>query len=169
MGALGLRIRLRHVCPSFGLAIEVGPIAVVDIARRVHPHQARTAPSRLWHRCRLGCRRGLRRLSRRRCGCRGRCRGSSCSLRSRSSSRSRCSSRCLGSWSRGIPLLHTLMSTASASFACGRRVRPILTKPGRSRRRCRLRCRKLRKQQTCCKRNKTNSYFHEFSKTIRFC
>jgi len=171
MGALGLRIRLRHVRPSLGLAIEVGPIAVVDIARRVHPHQARTAASRLWHRCCLGRRRGFRRLSRRRSRRRSgrRCgsRSSRCGLRSWSSSRS--SSWCLGSWSRGIPLLHSLVSTTSPGFARRRRVRPILTKTGRSCRRCCLRYRKLRNQQTRRKHNKTNPCSHEFSKKIRFC
>jgi hypothetical protein len=170
--ALGLRIGLGHVRPRLGLAIIVGPIAVVDVARGIDPYQTWTASSRLWHcRC-LGRRRSLssggsfRRWS----WSRGRSwrRGGSylsCCRRCRL----RCSSGC---WftrrgRRRIPLLHALVATARPRLACSRRIRPILTLSGRAGRRRRLSYRCLCNQQTCRHRKKTNRCFHGFSR-IRF-
>ena len=41
--AFGLCIGLRHIRSLLGLAVVRRPVAVIDIAVRIHPHQARTA------------------------------------------------------------------------------------------------------------------------------
>jgi hypothetical protein len=166
--AFGLRIGLRHVRPRLGLAIKVRPIAVVDVARRIHPHQTRTASSRLWPRSSCGRRGSLSRSGSLRSG------SGSRSSRSRGgylSCRSRCRlsgrSRCRAGGVCGVPLLHALVSAARACFLRSRRVSPVLTLPGRASRRRRLSYGNLCNQQTCRHRNKTNRCFHGFSK-IRF-
>jgi hypothetical protein len=168
--AFGLRIGLRHVRPSLGLAVIVRPIAMVDVARRVHPHQTRSASSRLGPRRSLGRRRGLSR----RCSSRSRRHRRWCSSRSRL--RCRRWSRCRSSWSRRlrsrgsirrIPLLHTLVSAARARLLRCRGIRPVLTLPGRASRGLSYRC--LCHQQTSRKRNETNRFIHKFSKNNQIC
>jgi len=59
VGAFCLRIGLRHVRPRLGLAVVVGPIAVVHVTRRIDPYQPRTAAGCLGHCRSLGRRRSL--------------------------------------------------------------------------------------------------------------
>jgi hypothetical protein len=165
MRPLGLRIRLRHIRTRLRLPVKICPIAVVDIARRIHPNQARPSPSSLGLRSRLRRRRSLRSRSRR-CGCnRSRSRRrSSCGCRSSSRSclsRGRRSSR--RSRSRRIPFLHTLMTTACTLLAGRSRVGSILAKPGRSRRRRRLSYRNLRCQKPSYNCQQTNRSLHKVS------
>jgi hypothetical protein len=140
---------------------------VVDVARRIDPHQARTASCRLRHRRSLRRRRrGLRRRSRHRtrswsCHLRRwrswRCHRTWCNYRGR-----RCRSLCR-SWSfRRIPLLHALVSPAGPLFAGGRRISSILALSGRSRR-C-LSHRNLRRQKSRRNRHQTNRYLHKRSR-----
>jgi len=156
MSPLGLRIRLRHIRSRLGLPIKVRPIAVVDVARRIHPYQTRPAARRLWSRRGLRRRRSLRSRSRR-CGC------------NRSGDRRRSRRGCRsGRWSRRsrsrrIPFLHTLVTPACTLLArCGR-VGPILAKPGRSRRRRRLSHRNLRYQKPSHYGQQTNHSLHKTS------
>jgi len=161
MGAFGLRIGLRHIRSSLGLAVVVRTITVVDVARRIHPHQAWAATRRLRHRRGLRRRRSLRRWSRSSRSCR---RNRGRHLRRRSSG------RCNGSrWrrsgrrsSRRIPLLHTLMPAAGPLFAGSRRIGSIFALSGRSRR-C-LSHRNLRRQKTRCYRHQTNRCLHKNSR-----
>jgi hypothetical protein len=153
MSPFGLRIGLRHIRAFLRLPVVVRPITVVDVARSIHPHQARSAACRLRHR--RGLRRGgsLRRRSRSRRRRRG---GRSRNLRSSSRGRSR---RSRGS-SR-IPLLHTLVPTASPLFAGSRRVGSILALSGRSGR-C-LSHRDMRSQKSSRNRHQTNRCLHKYS------
>jgi hypothetical protein len=180
MSALSLRIGLGHIRAFLGLAVVVRPIAVVNVARRIDPHQTRTASSRLGHRRSFRRRRSL--CGRRRWSCRGR----RCSWRSRSGGSlgsSRCSrrsrscrslgcSRCswrgrsLGSSRCGrslcIPLLHALMSPASPLFAGGSRISSILALSCRSGRR--LSHRRLNRQKPRRNRHQTNHCPHKSSR-----
>jgi hypothetical protein len=164
MGALGLGISLGHIRAFLGLAVVVRPITVVDVARSIHPHQARSAASRLRHRRSLrrgGSLRRRSRSSRRRRGGRSRNLRSSRSSSSRSRSRrSRGSSRRSRGSSR-IPLLHPLVPTASALFAGSRRISSILALSGRSRR-C-LSHRNMRSQKSSRNRHQTNRCLHKYS------
>jgi hypothetical protein len=156
MRALGLRVRLRHIRPSLGLAVIIRPWTVVDIARRIHPHQTRSAPRSLGHRRSLRSRRRLR------CGSsrhRSRCWRRSSNFRSSWCSRSRRSSRSCGS--RRIPLLYPLVSSASPLLAGSRRVGPILALAGRTCRR--LSHRNLRRQNPRRKSHQTNRCLHNHS------
>jgi hypothetical protein len=159
MRAFGLRISLGHVRPFLGLTVISRPIAVVDVARRIHPYQARTASRRLRHR--RGLRRwgGLRRWRRSRSRCRGWGRSRS-SLRRRR--RSRGWSLCRRRSTRRIPLLHTLMSPASPLFAGGSRIRPIFTLSSRSGG-C-LSHRHLRRQKPCRNRHQPSHRLHKRSR-----
>jgi len=168
MGPFGLRIGLGHIRPFLRLAVISRPIAVVDVARRIHPHQTRSASRRLRHRRSL---RSWRRLSRRSRS--SRCSRSWSGRRLRSRSR-RCSWSCSGRRlrsslcrrSRRIPLLHTLVPTASPLFAGSRRVSPVFTLTGRSGR-CSGRClshRYLCRQKPRRNRHKTNRYLHMHSR-----
>jgi hypothetical protein len=168
MRAFCLRIGLRHVRTCFGFAVVVRPIAVVDVARRIHPHHAGPASSCLGTRSSLGCRRRFsRRSSSHRSRSRRHRRWSRSRLRSRRwscrhRSRRSCLHRRRGSVS-GIPLLHPLVSTARTCLLRGRRISPVFTLPGgtgwRGLRYC---C--LCNQKTCRKRNETNRFIHKFSK-----
>jgi len=162
MGALGLRIGLRHIRAFLGLAVVVRPVAMIDIARSIHPHQARTAACRLRHRRRLRSGRSLRRRSRSSRRSRSRNLRSSWRWRGSRSSRWSCRSRC-------IPLLHTLVPAASPLFAGRRRISSILTLSGRSCR-CPRRClshRNLRCQNPRRNRHQTNRCLHELHKHSR--
>jgi hypothetical protein len=157
MGALGLRIGLRHIRAFLGLAVVVRSIAVVDVARSIHPNHARSAARRLRHRRSLRSRRRLRR-------------------RSRSSRRGGSRSRNLGSnrrwrWSRRwsyrsrrIPLLHALVPTAGPLFAGSRRISSVFTLTGSSGR-C-LSHRNLRAQKPHRNRHQMNRCLHKHSDKI---
>jgi hypothetical protein len=152
-----LRIRLGHIRSRLSLAVEVRPIAVVHIARRIHPHHARTTPCRLRSRRSTRRRGSLRRLrgwSR----CRSRCRTS---LRNRRNHRSSRNRSC-------IPLLHPLVSAARALLIRSSRIRSILALSCRSCRRSRLCQRKLRAHQPQCNRHPTNCCLHTFSRKSIF-
>jgi hypothetical protein len=159
MGALGLRIGLRHIRAFLGLAVVVRPIAVVDVARSIHPNHAGSAARRLRHRRSLRSRRRLRRRSRSsRGGSRSRNLGSN---RRWCWSRRRRWCRRWSCRSSRIPLLHTLVPTASPLFAGGRRVGSILALSGRS---CRcLSHRNLRSQKSSRNRHQTNRCLHRYS------
>lgn len=166
--AFGLRIGLGHIRSGLGRAVVFAPVAVIDVARRIQPHQTRTTTRRdSLSRLR---RRGSRRL--RRCssccwssGCRcGRCLGCSswclCSSRCRGL---RCCSRSRRSGRSGrVPLLHTLMSMTRPLFAGGRRVSPIFTLTCRSGRR--LGQPSLRYQKPCRNCHQTNRCLHKLSR-----
>lgn len=154
MGPFGLRIRLGHIRPFFRLTVVIRPIAVVDIARSIHPNQPRPPARRLRHRRSLRRGRSLRSRSRSSRRSRSRSRNLRSSRRRRSRSRRRWSGR-----SRRIPLLHPLMSTASPLFARSRRVSPIFTLTGSSGRR--LRQRHLRRQKPRRHRHQTNRCLHK--------
>ncbi len=162
MGALGLCVGLGHICSRFGLAVVVRPIAVVDVARRIQPHETGSTTRRLRHRRGLCRGRGLRRWSssRSRSGRWSRGRG----LRSSRRRSSRRGGRSSGgrSRSRSVPLLHTLVSVARPLFAGGRRVSPVFTLTCRSGRR-RLGHRNLRHQKSCRNRHQTNRCLHKLS------
>jgi hypothetical protein len=157
MSPFGLGIGLGHIRAFLRLAVVVRPITVVDVARSIHPNHPRTATRRLRHRRGLRSRRSLCRRSRSRRRRRG---GRSRNLRSsRSSSRRGRSRRSSGS-SR-IPLLHTLVPTASPLFAGGRRISSILALSGRS---CRcLSHRNMRSQKSSRNRHQTNRCLHRYS------
>jgi hypothetical protein len=168
MGALALRIGLRHIRPSLGLAIKVRAIAVVDVARRIYPNQPWTTASRLRHRSSFGRRRRLR--SRRRLGHRS-SRGGSSSRSSRNRCRSSLhSNRSSGSSrSRGrIPLLHALVSASRALLARRRRIGSILTDPCGPGRRRRLSDCNLHHQKSCRNRHRTNQCLHKHSGNLGF-
>ncbi len=151
--ALGLSVGFRHIGPSLGRAVVLTAIAVIDIARGIQPDQTRTTASRHGPgSLRGGARRG-------RCG-RRRSRSSrrrrSRLGRRRSGGRRRCRS-CRSS--RRVPLLHSLMPSASTLFAGCRRVSPIFTlscRPGRGLGRCHLHCKKPR-----CNCHPTNRCLHK--------
>jgi hypothetical protein len=164
MGPFSLSVCLGHIRPRLGLAVVVRPIAVVDVARRIHPHQARSAARRLRHRRSLRRRRRLRGRSRHRtrswnCNlwrCRSwRCHRTWCSHRDGGCRRSL--RRCCRSLR--IPLLHALMATARPLFAGSRRVSPVFTLTGGS---CgRLSHRNLPRQNPHRNRHQTNRYLHK--------
>jgi hypothetical protein len=158
MSPFGLGIGLRHIRAFLRLAVVVRTITVVDVTRSIHPNHAWSAASRLRHRRSLRSRRSLRRRSRSRRRRRG---GRSRNLRSsRHSSSSRGRSRRSRGSSR-IPLLHTLVPTASPLFAGGRRISSILALSGRS---CRcLSHRNMRSQKSSRNRHQTNRCLHKYS------
>jgi hypothetical protein len=168
MSALGLCIRLRHIGPGLGLPVVIRSIAVIDVARRIHPYQAWSTTGSLWKgRCPL--RRGLLSRRSRSCACgnwSSRCcrswrslsRRYRCSRRSgRSSSSSRCSR---------IPLLYALVAPAGALLASSRRVSPIFTKSRRSRRRCRLGPSQLGTGKPSRNHHQTDRYLHKRSHSL---
>ena len=61
MRALGLRIGLRHIRTSLGLAVVVRSRAMVDVTRRIDPNQTWSTAGRLRQRSGLCRRRSLRR------------------------------------------------------------------------------------------------------------
>jgi hypothetical protein len=154
--AFCFRIGFRHVVSCLGLAIVVGPIAVVHITGRVHPYQLGTATHRRWSRRSLGRRRRLR--SRR-----GR------SGRRRDRSRSRLCRPCRSNRRRGggIPLLHALVSAACSLFArCGR-IGSIFALARRTSRGGCLRHSALRSHQPQRQHHTTNYHLHLISPEIR--
>jgi hypothetical protein len=169
MRAFGLRIPFRHIRALFRLPVIIRSIAVVDVARRIHPYQPRTAPRSL-----RASRHLLRWRHLPRCPAR-RSRSSWCSRRGSSRCRSRSSWSCLsgGSWcsrsrsSRGrgrIPLLHPLMASTRPLFTRGRRIGSVLAHPRRSRRwRC-LGGRQLCTGQPCRNRHQTDCNLHKYSR-----
>jgi hypothetical protein len=157
MTAFGLRIGLGHIRSCLGRTVVFAPVAVIDVARRIQPYQTRTT-ARRDSLSRLRRRGGLRRRCRRsRRSSSHRSRGRSRSLRSRRCRRWRCRSRGRRS-RRSIPLLHTLVSTASPLFAGSRRIGSILTLTSGSRRgscRCLSHC-NIRRQKPRRNRHQTN-------------
>jgi len=129
MSALRLSIRLAHIRPSLGLAIKRRSIAVIDVARRIHPHQPRPTSRSSRLRCRY-----LRRTqpftgSRSRNRLRqdtGNRRRRRHRLRLLSARRRR-----HRGWSSRVPGLHPLMPVTSPRLLSRRRVRPVLTDPVR--------------------------------------
>lgn len=135
MSAHCLSIGLAHVLPFLGLAVVLRPRAVVHLGRSIDPDHPWPAACSLRHCSRsLGSSASRRTRSSLGCHrCSSRCRHCRCALR-RSRSRNSRSCRC-GSWSGSrIPLLHPLMSTAGASLARSRRIRPVLARPSSARR-----------------------------------
>lgn len=150
MCAHSLSVRLRHVLPCLRLPVIPCSRAMVDLGVGIHPNHSSSSASSLRHRCSgcsfscWGC-----------CSCSSRCRRRS-SLRS---------SSWLGS-SGCKPLLHPLMPSARTHLACCSCVRAIFALPGGT---CRsLRKHRLRHQQPCYHRHRTNQYLHILSITADF-
>ena len=162
MSALGLGIGLGHIRPFLGFAVVVRPVAVVDVARRIDPNQARTASRRLRHCSSLRRRGRLRRWSWSRSSRRSRG-WSLCYWRwSRRRGRGCCRSLRLCRRSRRVPLLHALMPPTCPLFAGGCRIRSILALTGRA---CRcLRRHHLRGKKPRRHRHQTNRYLHKRSR-----
>ncbi len=120
---------LGHILARLGLPVVRISLAVIHLARHIHPHQPRPAArsSRLRRR-RRGRSRLLRRRSgrnRRTSGCRRTNRRSTLRLGGRSGHR-RNRSR--------VPRLHSFMPATSPALRSRRRVRPIPANPSRARR-----------------------------------